>query len=96
MKYFGEYRDQTIHSLMHIPREGADSLRRYPEIATLENVAENQILALATERGTALSKSDISDQFVVFQFSQTTDGPTILDTSQVEPAKAGSHNLCCQ
>lgn len=90
MKYFGEYRDQTIHSLMHLPREGADSLLRYPEIATLENVADNQILALATERGTSLSESDIRDQFVVFQFSQTTDGPTILDTSQVEPAKAGS------
>ena len=90
MKYFGEYRDQAIHSLMHLPREGADKLISYPGIATLENVAYKQVLALASERGTMLSEKDIRDQFVVFQFSKTPDGPTILDTSQVEPIKEGS------
>jgi len=90
MKYFGEYREQTIHSFMHLPRDRAADLLSQPAIATLENVTDNQILALATERGESLSESDIKDQFVVFQFSQKEDGPTILDTSQVEPAKAGS------
>jgi hypothetical protein len=90
MKYFGEYRDETIHSFIHLTRERAASLLRQPAIATLENTTTSRVLALATERGVSLSENDIKDQFIVFQFSQKVDGPTILDTSEVEPAKSGS------
>jgi hypothetical protein len=90
MQYFGEFRDQTINSFLHLSRDRADALLRDPAVATLDNAPAGRVLALSTDRGTALSENDIKDQFVVFQFSQKTDGPTLLDTSEVEPAKAGS------
>lgn len=90
MRYFGEYRDQTIHSFMHLTRERAEPLLRQPAIAMLESATTSQVLTLATDRGVSLSESDIKDQFIVFQFSQKEDGPTILDTSEVEPVKSGS------
>lgn len=90
MRCFGEYRDQTIHSFMHLTRESATPLLKQPAIATFESAKTSRVLSLATDQGVALSESDIKDQFIVFQFSQKDDGPTILDTSEVDPAKSGS------
>lgn len=90
MKYFGEFRQEAIHSFLQLPREGAAALLTQPAIATLEDVKSGKIVTLATERGVSLSETDVRDQFVVFQFSQQENGPTILDMSQVTPAKSGS------
>jgi len=90
MEYFGQFRTQTIHSLMRVPRDGADYFIRNAEIATLENSASKQLLSFATDDGVSLSESDLKDQFIVFQFNQAPDGPTILDTSAVDPTQTGS------
>lgn len=90
VKYFGEYRDQTIHCLLCLPREGAESMIKNSTIGTLERVTDNQVLALAMERGVSVSDLEMRDQFLLFQFNSKTDGPTILDTSQVNPVGAGS------
>lgn len=90
MRYFGDHRDQTIHSLVRMPRQGAEALIRNAGVGTLVGASTNQVLAFTTDRGAPLSDGDLKDQFVVFQFAQAAGGPTILDTSQVEPAKTGS------
>jgi len=90
MEYFGEHRDQVIHSLMHVPFGKASALIANSDIGTLQGGTTDKVLSLATHAGVPLSENDLKDQFLVFQFSQAPDGPAILDTSQVEPAKEGT------
>lgn len=90
MRYFGEFRSQTIHSFMRTPVSGAESLISSTEMGTLENATSGQLISLATEGGALLSESDLRDQFILFHFSQRPDGPTIVDTSEVEPVQDGS------
>ncbi len=90
MEYFGEFRDRTIHSLMHVAYDNAEALVKDANIATLEDSARRQLITMATDEGITLSESDIKDQFIVFQFNQAEDGPTILDTSEVNPRLSGS------
>lgn len=90
MKYFGEYRDQSIHSFMHLAPKGADALTREAAIGTLGSATTKRSLVVATDDGVSLAENDLKDQFIVFQFSSKESGPTILDTSEVEPVKSGS------
>lgn len=43
-----------------------------------------------SERGTTLTTEEIQDQFIVFQFSSSDQGPSVLESSQVEPRLQGS------
>ncbi len=91
MQYFGEFRDKTIHSTMRAPRGGiTETFFKNPQIATLENAESKDILSFATDDGVTLAESDLNDQFIVFQFNTSPEGPTILDMSEVTPTKPGS------
>ena len=79
VQYFGQYRNQTIHSLLRLPRECAESMIKSSTIGTLERVTDNQVLALATGNGVSVSDLEMRDQFLLFQFNSKTEGPTILD-----------------
>ncbi len=90
MKYFGEFRQETINSLVHVQRDRALELIGSPDYGTLVKARDKQILSFATDRGTLISEQDIGDQFVLFQFNQDPNGPTLLDTSEVVPSQQGS------
>ncbi len=90
MEYFGEYRKETINSLIHVDKGRAFELIKSPAYATLVKDLDKRVLSFATDRGTLISEHDIGDQFILFQFNQDKEGPPILDTSEVIPSKQGS------
>ncbi|MEJ2718044.1 MAG: hypothetical protein P8182_13050, partial [Deltaproteobacteria bacterium] len=88
MQYFGEFKDETIHSMMRAPRRDvSDSFLSNRKFATLRKTEFEHVLTFATDRGVTLAESDLQDQFIVFQFSTEVNGPTILDMSEVNPVK---------
>ncbi len=93
MQCFGEFRDQAVHSLVRVPKTLATkAFVQNVKVATLEHVTSSSLMSYVTDEGIALAEKDIRDQFVVFQFGQSTDGPTILDTSEVVPKLEGNED----
>ncbi len=90
MEYFGEYRTQAVHSFLQLPRVDAAAPSSSQPFAVLQSPFGGQLFTLATDDGVTLSEADLRDQFILFQFSQAQDGPSILDTSEVKPSKKGS------
>lgn len=91
MQYFGEFKDHAIHSLIKTSRASVSpAFIASPAIATLENTLTKEVLSFTTDDGVPLSEGDIARQFIVFQFSPSSTGASILDMSSVTPTKNGS------
>jgi hypothetical protein len=58
-------------------------------VRTVGRGAEESMLSLKSDSGAGVS---LSDQFLVFQFNNQLEGPTILEASKVEPKIVGSPN----
>lgn len=91
MAYFGEFRDETIHTFMHMDAAALPApFVADTGVATLENTDRGEYLSVATTRGAVLSVGDLASQFLLFQFATSDEGPTVLDMSHVQPSRAGS------
>ncbi len=89
MASFGNLRHESIVDHVRLPITGREDQPAL-ENAGLLSEGERDSIGLVTDGGRLLSSNDISDQFVVFQFSTKTEGPRILETSKVEPSLDGS------
>lgn len=83
MDLFGFSPDQVVTSYSIVGGEEGLGVRR------VGRRAEESMLSLKSDSGAAVS---LGDQFIVFQFNNQMEGPTILEASQVEPKIAGSPN----
>lgn len=80
MSLFSFPTDQVITSLLEY-----DIRERDPAVVKVSR--DGQSKGLAADIAT---KSDLANQFVVFQLSNQLDGPSILESSQIEPTIEGS------
>lgn len=80
MQLFGAFKDDAI-----VAQGGVEASLLERPGATREMGAH-----WLSERGTTLTNEKIQDQFIVFQFSRSEEGPTILESSQVQPRLEGS------
>lgn len=80
MQLFGAFKDDAIVA------QGA------VETSLEERLGDRREMGVhwLSERGTSLTSEKIQDQFIVFQFSGSEEGPSILESSQVEPRLEGS------
>ncbi len=81
MDLFSFSPDQVVTSYSLV--EGGERLG----VRGLSRTAEGGMLDVRSDSGAAVS---LGDQFIVFQFNNKLEGPTILEASQVEPKIAGS------
>ena len=65
---------------------------RAPKAATLSLSRKAGGVSFAADSKTPLAATDLQDQFVVFQMNPKAEGPTILESSQVDPLIDGSQD----
>ncbi|MDB5384949.1 MAG: hypothetical protein JWM11_595 [Planctomycetaceae bacterium] len=77
--------DETITPLFVPPHSGNIAFGD----ATRRSGRDNEFV-FTSDKGEAMSPRLLQDQFVAFQLNDRQDGPTILESSQVEPSIEGS------
>ncbi len=91
MSLFGSLKGESVTTGLKVEDfPGFRTLLADPSIATLTFPEVAGALTVNTDRGTTLSENDLEDQFLVFQFSDKSEGPRILETSQVTPKIKGT------
>lgn len=61
-----------------------------PNYATFGLPANRGAVSYASQNGVALNQNDLSEQFIVFQLSNSASGPSILESSEVTSSIIGS------
>jgi hypothetical protein len=73
--------------------DGGMAIAKAPPTAALAGLVlpedRGRVLAVAAETSKGIAIPD-GDQFLVFQLSNSLDGPTILDSTEVQPSIEGS------
>lgn len=91
MSLFGSLKTESITTGLKVEKSpDFNKILADPGVATLTLPQVSGALTVNTDTGTTLSENDLNDQFLVFQFSDKTDGPRVIETSQVSPKLKGA------
>ena len=91
MQLFGEYRHDPITGFPLAETEVPElAALRGAEVGALSLPRGRGSIAFASADGFSVSKSNLEDQFLLFQFNDQEDGPSVLESSEVKPKLKGS------